>query len=1134
MTKNMTRKGLALGAASALVLAGFSALPANAAGLADTSFVSLAPSAGTEYAVLADDTSTGAIFTLTANEASTVTGGNLKFLVADASGVVENALTSAQIAAEANNYRTVAVADNAVVLISVVSGVGDTVKITDSTLAASLTTGDQVYFAADLNADDGTTSDLVIASDDTLFSVTVVGNDVSFVTDVNLAATTQNRVDVVALAVRVVREARDTVNKNFVVDTGTTSAGTTSNLVLQSDSLLTRSVTVTAWVDSNGNDVIDSTEYASPARTVQWIKASEVVASTSLTYPTPGDTSLTATVTLTPNLNEQQDMAAGDIKIGFTRPGSTATVAANATQNDTTRVWSASQPLGTGNWVGMPNIGQITNISGASPGVFTVSTELDVSVGDFVTTEGTDAGDGTFASAEVASAPTTSTFTVTGKNTTAQTNDVGSVRVVSRELVGVSGTTTSMTFTTVGNHGLSIGDLITTNASNTTGTTQFDVTRTAVASVPSAKSFTVAGTGLIAVGTPTTDDTGDVTYVSFIEAVAGSYTAKAQTLSAAIGNTATNFAVATSSDDVSLATTATANVQGASNDEITANVGSAIRKGELSVELTATVVDSNDVAVTAGRPVVVTLGALDSGAALVGTYTINGTAYASAVTLLTDANGKVVFTVGENDGAVGSKVEITVAPENLTGAQTADIELTWADATYTLFDLNDSAAAATSGHNSITAGGSYSYSLAALDQWKNAPADGTHRMKATTTGRTVGTDYITLTSGRAAWTVADGAITGQTAISTAFSLEELQTDSTWAANETLGQGGTALTYTTSVMAASHVDAVLLDTDGSTAYGNAVADLSDAATTVAIAAQDRRVVNGNRAAYTGAVVVSGRVSNSSTNVPRAGTVVTLSGPNNILFSEGSVDALGGVSIKTDANGEFSVELFSNTAQTNTVITVSSGADSETVKVSFTGAGASFGTSIAIDAPASVDPGTSFKVTATLRDKNGNAVLSTTGDRMLVEYAGPGIVIATMPTDTNTLGQVSFTVLLGTNDKGTGVVTVSYDQGDDGDFTGTATGDLDVIATKSLTVGAVASSDTKVTVGTYKGYVAVFTKGYAGQKLSVRLASKWHVRNPIVDLKAGYSLLTVNTGAGYVANVIVYIDGVEVERMTITTK
>ena len=183
---------------------------------------------------------------------------------------------------------------------------------------------------------------MVIASDDTAFTVTVAGNDVTFTSDVNLSVNTQNAVDVAGLNVRVIREARHTTNDTYVVDSGVSSAGTNETLVLQSDSLLTRSVTVQAWMDANANDLIDSTEYASPVRTVQWIKASEVVASTSLTYPTPGDTSLTATVTLTPNLNEQQSMSAGDVKIGFTRPGSTATVTANATQDDTTRVWSAS------------------------------------------------------------------------------------------------------------------------------------------------------------------------------------------------------------------------------------------------------------------------------------------------------------------------------------------------------------------------------------------------------------------------------------------------------------------------------------------------------------------------------------------------------------------------------------------------------------------------------------------------------------------------------------------------------------------------------------------------------------------------------------------------------------------------
>jgi len=1116
MSKNITRKGIALGAASALVITGFAGLPANAAGLADTSFVSLAPSAGSEYAVIADDTTTGALFTLTSNEAVSVSTGFLKWLVTDASGLVSTTMST--------TARQLAVADGAVV--NVTDTATSTVTITNA--AHTMTIGDRFFFEDDLNLDTfaadggGAVADFVVATDDTVYTVTAttgttytfVGQDASSV-EADLAGAVDG-----AIVATIISEARHATNGTYVVDSGVSSAATNETLQLQSDSLLTRSVTVQAWMDANANDLIDSTEYASPVRTVQWIKASEVVASTSLTYPTPGDTSLTATVTLTPNLNEQQSMSAGDVKIGFTRPGSTATVTANATQDDTTRVWSASAPLNTGNWAGMSHIGQIQSIA---TNVYTVSAGVGFGLADTITIVGTTNGDGSYADDAVETTATATTFQ-TGVSPTNQGAAAGYVQVLTRKLSKVTATATLATYETVtATHGLQIGDIVTVNAAEN----GVDGTRVVVTSVPAANKFTVAGTFT---AFAEKGDTGNFTYVSGLEAIAGSYTAKAQTLSAALGNTATNFAVATSSDDVSLATTATVNVQGASNNAVAGNVIANVRKGELSVELTATVVDVNDVAVTAGRPVVVTLGASDSGPAQVGTFTVNGTAYASAVTLLTDANGKVVFTIGENDGAVGSSVEVTVVPENLSGAQTADIELIWAAAAYTLFDLNDSADAATTGQNSITAGGSYSYSLAALDQWKNAPADGTHRIKATTTGRTVGTDYVTLTSGRAAWTVADSAITGQTAISTAFSLEELQTDASWAAGETLGQGGTSLTYTTSVMAATQVDAVLLDTDGSTAYGNAVADLSDAATTVAIGAQDRRVVNGNRAAYTGAVVVSGRVSNSSTNVPRAGTVVTLSGPNNILFSEGSVDALGGVAIKTDANGEFSVELFSNTAQTNTVITVSSGASSKTVKVSFTGQGASFGTSIEIDAPTSVDPGTSFKVTATLRDKNGNAVLSTTGARMNVSYAGPGIVIAAMPTDTNTLGQVSFTVLLGTNDKGTGVVTVSYDQGDDGDFTGTATGDLDVVATKSLTVGAVASA-TKVNVGSFKGYVALYAKGYKGKKMSAIVAGKWIV---VASLATDFERVVRYTGAGYDIVTTIYIDGVSVQSFNVTTK
>jgi hypothetical protein len=420
-----------------------------------------------------------------------------------------------------------------------------------------------------------------------------------------------------------------------------------------------------------------------------------------------------------------------------------------------------------------------------------------------------------------------------------------------------------------------------------------------------------------------------------------------------------------------------------------------------------------------------------------------------------------------------------------------------------------------------------------LDQWKNTPADGTHRIKSETTGRTVSTGYVTLVSGAGSLTVTDSTIGTTTSIATALTLEKLGTTGVWATTDTLNDGavggGGTLTYNTSVVKTTQVDAVLLDTEGSTAYGSGTADLSATAATVATVAQDRRITNNVRPGYGDASTadVTGRVAAKITNVTRAGASVTISGPSNILFSDGAVDALGSLTFRADASGEFAVELFSNVSQANTVITVTSGGVSKTVKVSFTGPGASFGTKIAIDAPASVMPGTSFKVTATLTDKNGNAVASTTSTsntvgRMLVTYTGPGITIATMPTQTDSKGQVSFTILLGTNDSGTGVVSVSYDQGDDADFDGAAAGDLDVTATASITVGAVASAE-KVNVGTFKGYVALYAKGYKGQKMTAIVAGKWI---KVDSLASDFERVVRYTGAGYSITTKIYIDGVQI--------
>jgi hypothetical protein len=78
--------------------------------------------------------------------------------------------------------------------------------------------------------------------------------------------------------------------------------------------------------------------------------------------------------------------------------------------------------------------------------------------------------------------------------------------------------------------------------------------------------------------------------------------------------------------------------------------------------------------------------------------------------------------------------------------------------------------------------------------------------------------------------------------------------------------------------------------------------------------------------------------------------------------------------------------------------------------------------------------------------------------------------------------------------------------------------------------------KLTVGSFKGYVAVYTKGYEGAKLSAKIAGKWLV---VEELKESwktfnYSRTVRFTGAGYSIKVHLYINGEFVRTEDLTTK
>jgi hypothetical protein len=254
---------------------------------------------------------------------------------------------------------------------------------------------------------------------------------------------------------------------------------------------------------------------------------------------------------------------------------------------------------------------------------------------------------------------------------------------------------------------------------------------------------------------------------------------------------------------------------------------------------------------------------------------------------------------------------------------------------------------------------------------------------------------------------------------------------------------------------------------------------------------------------------------------------------MLFSNGAVASLGSLSFLTDAAGLFEVNVFSTTSQTATVVTVTVDGVSKTVALTFTGIGIGQGTALAVTMPAAVKPASSFQVKASLKDAFGNAVVSAAA-AIRVVYTGPGLVFGQLPTATDANGEVSFSVLLGSNDSGTVSVTVEYDQNGDADFVDKL--DLKATGTTAITatgvVAEASSGDTVVNVGSFSGKLVVYANKASGSKISYKIAGKWVVENPTSDTLQRYDRVVGAVGATVLVDI--YVDGVKKLSKSVVTK
>ena len=1176
MTKNMTRKSLAFGAGLSLVASGFAGLPASAAGVVDGS-VTLAPTTGTEYAVLSDQT-----FSLSANNGTGVegTGKYMKLLVTDPnsevtldSGQYVAAQPSAAILTASGNKVTLTTAAHKFVVgdkitvtgvtlnsagteavAEVTDGDGTTKQVSTITIAGGFIAGDiitvglvatdaVVYTVTTADVSTGTVINNIAtnlqaaiigapgalyvatnATDDALASITATANgsktlNTAVITRFNAALVTNATItDVATNTIKYVAPAksnlniadsgaaglatlttkgtenRSTVDSSFIIDTRSDVNTADRNVVLSTAATTTASVTVTAWIDNNGNNVIDSTENASPVRTVTWIKPSEIVTGISMA-PVSGDAKLTATVTTAPVLNGEQVIAQDVdwLNVAFTR------------QDDATVIYGDNGETASA-----------TSVWNNTAKTWTVYVDTDA--------DATTAGSST-----VAGSAAVSWALVSGLN---QVGSQGTNEPT--KFVVAAGLGGQVTVTTKAAHHYRVGDklnVVINAATEDVKAASADEDGVVVTSVPSTTSFTynvlatttaVAGTADDSVGAFNSGTT--VSMVTFGAGVgvtdrvfAGTYTAKAYVRTVATGSTLSVGTIAIATGSASIATTGSATVTG---NSVTTDVASnqTVKVGTTTVPMTVTAMTAAGVALGAGRTVVVTTEAPVDGGATVGTFKVNA---AASATLLTDANGQVTFNVTTNNTTASAQTRVSALVENTV---TVGMDLHWDAQAYTLVDYGTTAG--TIGTNAAIArtillGGSYSLNLAVEDQWFQAAATDTYRVVVSGSGVTEGIQ--SLVAGKAVVAVRDAGLTAVDGNFTSSVVLQKLTGSTWAATSTH-------TVTTTLKAAPKVN---LGADGSTTYapGGNVSDLSDLVAAKALVEIDQRSSTTVTPAYANAVTIQGNTVNSASSAAVANVYVTISGPSNILFSNDKLAARGSLTLLTDSNGEFEVNLYSTSAQTNTVITVTGMGVSKTTKVSFTGVGVGEGTSLVITAPAAVKPATTFQVSAKLQDAYGNAV-DTAAGRVKVTYSGSGIVWGTLPTETDSTGSLSFAVLLGSNDSASAVVTVSYDQNGDGDYVDAK--DLTTTSTTEINATGVAASvsATKVNVGSFNGKLVVYANKAAGAKISYKIAGKWVVQYPTSNTLQRFD--RVVAAKGVTVKVDIYVDGVKKLSKSVVTK
>jgi trimeric autotransporter adhesin len=468
------------------------------------------------------------------------------------------------------------------------------------------------------------------------------------------------------------------------------------------------------------------------------------------------------------------------------------------------------------------------------------------------------------------------------------------------------------------------------------------------------------------------------------------------------------------------------------------------------------------------------------------TYTQSARLLAAGFTLPAGTSTFVVETFGQLDNSGDSLTLMAV-----NGLQEDEVVISFIPATLTAIYTPT----AVSGQ----AGTSRTFALTVQDQWKQKPLRTDLRIAASVVlgGSTSETVSAPVVAGAASVAVTPTPATRTGSATVTFTLQRFDQDvQAWV------NGGTSDTATWNIFSyAAGTDAITSRTASISASISYGVDLSWSSAVIAVKVRN---------SFSDVVVSAPglMIQNSDVATQTASDTLTINAATGQNVNVKFTSRLAGTYTVTFTNG---------TATTTSQVVVNPARDAD-------------GATITFDTTA-IAAGSTKLITGTLRDINGNPVNTSGSATILVGYTvtgNAGIPIGTMPTETDADGKFTITVLTGANDAGTAVVSAAYYK------SGAATPVAQVLTfNQSIVVGGAATapaSDQKLTVGSFKGFVAIYALNYTGQKLSAKVAGKWLTVNNL----SRFQRVVRNTGAAIPIVVDLYIDGKLVRTENIVTK